>query len=80
MGIGDTGILAVGPVIEETTLELIDCLADEDSALISLYYGQDVSEDDASALADIIAEKYPDVDVEVNPGGQPIYYYLLSVE
>ena len=80
MGIGDTGILAVGPVIEETTLELIDCLVDEDSALISLYYGQDVSEDDASALADMIAEKYPDVDVEVNPGGQPIYYYLLSVE
>ncbi len=80
MGIGDTGILAVGPEIAETTLELIDCLADEDSELISLYYGQDVSEADVVLLTDMIAEKYPDVDVEVNPGGQPIYYYLLSVE
>ncbi len=80
MGIGDTGILAVGPEIAETTLELIDCLADEDSELISLYYGQDVSEDDVVVLTDMIAEKYPDIDVEVNPGGQPIYYYLLSVE
>ena len=80
MGIGDTGILAVGPDIAETTLELIACLADEDSELISMYYGADVTEDDAQALAELISEKYPDLDVEVNPGGQPIYYYLLSVE
>ena len=80
MGIGDTGILAVGPELVDTTLELIDCLADEDSELISLYYGADVSEEDAVALAEMIAERYPDADVEVNAGGQPIYYYLLSVE
>ena len=80
MGIGDAGILSVGPELVDTTLELIDCLADEDSELISLYYGADVSEEDADALAEMIAEKYPDVDVEVNQGGQPIYYYLLSVE
>ena len=80
MGIGDAGILAVGPELVDTTLELIDCLADEDSELISLYYGADVSEEDADALAEMIAERYPDADVEVNAGGQPIYYYLLSVE
>ena len=80
MGIGDTGILAVGPDLIDTTLELIDCLTDEDSELISLYYGADVSEEDADLLAEMIAEKYPEVEVEVNAGGQPIYYYLLSVE
>ena len=80
MGIGDTGILAVGPELIDTTLELIDCLTDEDSELISLYYGADVSEEDADLLAEMIAEKYPEVEVEVNAGGQPIYYYLLSVE
>ncbi len=80
MGIGDAGILAVGPELVDTTLELIDCLADEDSELISLYYGADVSEEDADALAEMIAERYPDAEVEVNAGGQPIYYYLLSVE
>ena len=80
MGIGDTGILAVGPDLIDTTLELIDCLTDEDSELISLYYGADVSEEDADLLAEMIAEKYPEVEVEVNFGGQPIYYYLLSVE
>ncbi len=80
MGIGDAGILAVGSEIAETTLELIDCLTDEDSELISLYYGTDVTEEEAVVLADMITEKYPDVDIEINPGGQPIYYYLLSVE
>ena len=80
MGIGDTGILAVGPDLIDTTLELIDCLTDEDSELISLYYGADVSEEDADLLAEMIAEKYPEVEVEVNAGGQPIYYYVISVE
>ncbi len=80
MGIGDAGILAVGTELVDTTLELIDCLTDEDSELVSLYFGADVTEEDAVALAEKIVEKYADVDVEVNPGGQPIYYYLLSVE
>lgn len=80
MGIGDSGILAVGQSLEETAMELIDCLTDEDSGLISLYYGSDVEESQAEKLAQMIAEKYQDVDVEINQGGQPIYYYVLSVE
>ena len=53
---------------------------DEESGIISLYYGEDVSEEDAQALADQLQEKYEDLEVEVNDGGQPIYYYILSVE
>ncbi|MGB4658563.1 MAG: DAK2 domain-containing protein, partial [Mobilitalea sp.] len=80
MGIGDKTILSVGTEIKDTTIELIECLTDEDSKLISLYYGNDVSEDDANELADKIMELYPNLDVEVHYGGQPIYYYVLSVE
>ncbi len=80
MGISDKGIVAVDKEIESTTLQLIDQLMDEDAELVSIYYGEEVSEDDANALADAVTEKYPDVDVEVQPGGQPIYYYVLSVE
>ncbi len=80
MGIGDKTILAVGDSINATTLDLIKSLADEDSELISLYYGQEISETDANALADEVMEIYPNLDVEVHYGGQPIYYYVLSVE
>jgi dihydroxyacetone kinase-like predicted kinase len=80
MGIGDKTILSVGTEIKDTTIELIECLTDDDSELISLYYGHDVSEDDANELADKIMELYPNLDVEVHYGGQPIYYYVLSVE
>lgn len=80
MGIGDKTILAVGEDITETTIELIECLIDEDSELISMYYGEEVTEEAANSIADSIMEKYPDVDVEVHMGGQPIYYYVLSVE
>ncbi len=80
MGIGDAGILSVGKDIEATTLELIDALVDEDSELVSLYFGEEISEEVANELADLIMEKYPDVDVETHSGGQPIYYYVLSVE
>lgn len=80
MGIGDKSILSVGETIEGTTLELISCLVDEDSELISLYYGQDVEEEEAQALADSVMDQYPDIDVEIHMGGQPIYYYMLSVE
>ena len=80
MGIGDKTILAVGDSINATTLELIKCLADEDSELISLYYGEEISEEDANALADEVMGIYPNLDVEVHYGGQPIYYYVLSVE
>lgn len=80
MGIGDKSILAVGQGIQKVTLELIDCLVDEESELISLYYGEDANEDMANEIADAVMEKYPDVDVEVHSGGQPIYYFFLSVE
>ena len=80
MGIGDKGILAVGTDMAAITLEMIDCMVDDESALISVYYGSDISEEDAEALAEAIGDKYPDVDVELQYGGQPIYYYVISVE
>ena len=80
MGIGDKTILSVGIDISEVTFGLMEALMDEDSELVSLYYGEEVSEEDANVLADKLMEAYPDVDVEVHPGGQPIYYYVLSVE
>ena len=80
MGIGDSGILAVGADMEQTLMEMVDQLVDEESGIISLYYGEDVSEEDAQSLADQLQEKYEDLEVEVNNGGQPIYYYILSVE
>lgn len=80
MGIGDSGILAVGKDLEETTKELIANLVDEDSELISIYYGEEVSEEDAEKFTEEITELYPDVDVDIRFGGQPIYYYVLAVE
>ena len=80
MGIGDQGIVAVGQDIADTTVEMVSELIDDESELISIYYGSDVTEEDAEAIASRVSEKYPDVDVEVNYGGQPIYYYLISIE
>ena len=80
MGIGDSGILAVGKDLEETTKELIANLVDEDSELISIYYGEEVSDEEAEKFAGEIEELYPDVDVDIQFGGQPIYYYVLAVE
>ena len=80
MGIGDAGILSVAKDISEATMALIDTLVDEDSELISIYYGSDTAQEDAEELAEQVKEKYPDVDVELQSGGQPIYYYVLSVE
>lgn len=80
MGIGDSGILAVGKDLEETTKELIANLVDEDSELISIYYGEEVSEEDAEKFTEEITELYPDVDVDIQFGGQPIYYYVIAVE
>ena len=80
MGIGDSGILAVGKDLEETTKELIANLVDEDSELISIYYGEEVSEEEAEKFAGEIEELYPDVDVDIQFGGQPIYYYMISAE
>ena len=80
MGIGDKTILSVGKDIESTTIDMLSQLIDDDSELISVYYGEDVTEEDAEAVVAKIEEKYPDTDVELQPGGQPIYYYLVSVE
>ncbi len=80
MGIGDDGILAVGGDIPSVVMEMLDKLVDDDSELISLYSGQEFSEDAAEELAEVIRNKYPDLDVELSPGGQPVYYVILSVE
>ena len=80
MGIGDEGILAVGQAIETVTKDMIDSMMDEDMELISIYYGQETKEEDAAALRDKVAEKYPACDVELQYGGQPIYYYIVSAE
>ena len=80
MGIGDKTILSVGQNIQDVTKDMIEQLAGDDAELISIYYGSDVTEEDANALAKAVEAVYPDVDVEVNYGGQPIYYYILSVE
>ena len=80
MGIGDQGILSVGQSVEETTKEMLEAMVDEDTELISMYYGQDVLAEDAEKFAEAVAELYPDVDVDLHSGGQPIYYYVVSVE
>lgn len=80
MGIGDSGILAVGTSVEETTKEMLAHLVTEDSELISLYYGEEVSEEEADRFTEELEEIYPDVDVDTHFGGQPIYYYVVSVE
>ena len=80
MGIGDKGILAVGTEVEATAKEMLAELVDEDSELISLYYGEEVSEEEAEKFAAEVEELYPDVDVDFHFGGQPIYYYVMAVE
>ena len=80
MGIGDKGILAVGQGIEDITVETLKEMVDEDTEIISIYYGADVTEEDAKQLCERLEELYPDFDVEINQGGQPIYYYVVSVE
>ena len=80
MGIGDAGILSVGADMEQTLIDMVDQLVTDESGIISLYYGEEVSEEDASTLAEKLQEKYADIEVEVNNGGQPVYYYILSVE
>ncbi|MBR5597876.1 MAG: DAK2 domain-containing protein [Lachnospiraceae bacterium] len=80
MGIGDSGILAVGRNQEEVTLTMVDEMMDDDKELISIYYGEEVTEEEAQVIADKISEKYSDCDVELQFGGQPVYYYIISAE
>ena len=80
MGIGDKEILAVGTIVEDTALEMLDRMVDDDSELISIYYGAEVDEEAANEFIEDVQNKYPDLDVEAHSGGQPIYYYICSVE
>jgi len=80
MGIGDHGILAVGKDRLEVTKETVAEMVDDESEVISIYYGADTEKAEAEELAAAIEEEYPDCDVELNAGGQPIYYYVISVE
>jgi len=80
MGISDSGIMAVGKSISRTTKEMLADIIDDDSEIISIYYGEEISEEDAQALGDELERLYPNTEVEVHSGGQPIYYYIVSVE
>ena len=80
MGIGDAGILSVNADISVAFTEMVAAMVSEDSAIVSVYYGEDVTEEDAQALASAIEEQFPDLEVELQMGGQPVYYYIVSVE
>ena len=80
MGIGDKDILSVGTIVEDTAIEMLDRMIDDESELISIYYGEEVDEEAAMEFIKDVEEKYPDIDVEAHSGGQPIYYYICSVE
>ena len=80
IGLAEGKLLCAGDKVSEMTTELVEKLVDEDSAIITLFYGEDVSEEDAEALRSELEEKFEDIDVELHYGGQPLYYYLISVE
>lgn len=80
MGLDDKGISSVGTDIDQVVLDLIEQMSDDESELLSIYYGSDVSKEQADNLVAMIQEKYPDYEIEVHSGGQPIYYYILSIE
>ena len=80
MGIGDAGIIAVSSDMDETLMNMLDEMVDDDSELISIYYGDEIEESKAEEMTELIREKYPKADVDLQYGGQPIYYYIVSVE
>ena len=80
MGIGDTSILSAGTDKKAVTMEMIEQMIDEESSLVSIYYGEEAKEEEALTVSGLITAKYPDLEVEVHAGGQPIYYYIISVE
>ncbi|MBR4085299.1 MAG: DAK2 domain-containing protein [Lachnospiraceae bacterium] len=80
MGIGDAGILSVGRDMKQVTVDMVSAMIDENSELISIYYGSDVAEEEAQRLNEELEGMYPDCDIELQFGGQPIYYYVISVE
>ena len=80
LGLAEGKIKAVTKDVKETLLDLIKEIVDDDSEYVTLYYGEDVTEDDAEAIAEELEEKYPDIEFSVNYGGQSLYYYIISVE
>ena len=80
MGIGDAGILSVSQDITDTFIDMLKEMVDEESAIISIYYGADVSEEDANAISEKIGAEFGDVEIELQQGGQPVYYYICAVE
>ncbi len=80
MGLGDKTILSVGMDKKQTTQEMIDAMIDDDTGIVSIYYGEEAKEEEAEELSGYITEKYPHVEVEIHEGGQPIYYYIISAE
>ena len=80
MGIGDAGILSVGPDMKETILSMVAEMVSDDTELISVYYGEDVTPEDAEKLRDELEGLYSSCDIELQYGGQPIYYYVISAE
>ena len=80
MSVGDNGILGVSTSIEKTVLETVEKIVNDEVSIITMYYGSDVSEEDANGLLEKISAQYTDIDVELHYGGQPIYYYIISAE
>ena len=80
MGIGDSGMLAVGKNIEETAMESLRKMVDDESELVTIYYGDDVTEEDAEAFCEKARKEFTSCEFECQNGGQPIYYYMISVE
>ena len=80
MSVGDDGLLSVGTEIQDVAVASVEHMMFSEAELISIYYGKDFSEENASRLAEILSEKYPECDVEVENGGQPVYYCILAVE
>lgn len=80
MALGDDGLLAVAKEKDQAVLEALKAMVNDESEIITIYYGQDIPEEEAEAVAARIRKAYPQVETELQYGGQPIYYYFLSVE
>ena len=80
MGIGDHSILSVSKSVDQAVKEMVEEMVTSDSELITLYYGEDIEEDSARDLMENLKSRFPEIDVEIQYGGQPVYYYILSVE
>ncbi len=80
LGINDGKLILVGKNIEEVTLKLIDSTLTDDSELITVFYGEDITEEEGKRIIDVLEERYSDFDIELIYGGQPIYYYLIAIE